>query len=1192
MTWEFYEQLGHRPLAYWQCAGVSSRLRFVTLLENPKIPALGDPPELIRLRRAVSQAVIYGNPGTMPGGPVSNRRAAALESVRKITCRGDLTPVAETVEEAISETLARDFGAEYVSSLRSESPIDLLGRWASARRVHAESCPLKEFDDDKPRGAGGERRIWEMFDGSPWSELRAWLSPQPPMGLLLDEPTNHKRPDFVISPPWSRPYVVEAHGHVSEHDKSKTNTLEKNRWRVIDWEVPKQALEERLGPALQDMLKKRPPAALPSETFVVDAAWVASQVECAVLWLLASGRLGGGAQRVGFRVPPAFRGVVNAAASELHVLLKCMDTIWSLEKSETLSQVVLEQIDASPSEPDTVVDIDPAGAPYLGFDRVIEDGHYFVRRAALPADLPQAPIGLAFGKIGSERPTRAPSEDELRPILRRAFRLSDFRQGQVQAIQRAVVDRDALVLFPTGYGKSLVFQLAAILLPGPALVVEPYKALIDDQERNLRDYGFGRVAALHGDKGLSPKQSERLIAAADIVYVAPERLHRPTFKEQIVRLIRKNGLGLFVVDEAHTVSQFGHSFRPAYLDIVERVEAFCELAGREMPPVLALTATAPKRVISDVQSLLRLRGSPVSMDDTASGAFGRDHHRDQVLELTLRESRTDSATLEQRIQQLITPELRGLGQGIVFCPHKKKLHRDVGDDRPPVVGASGVRALIRREIGLGEDEIGLYTGADGGGELTSQEMASFARRFSRGELEVMVATSAFGTGVNLQGVRWTIHVGMPAGLEAYYQETGRAGRDGLDATSWLLIDWDSNSDLVDPSDESSDDPLTALRVRRHGIKASGSLARQLNLLIGDRALGNATAGLSRPLTEQKKVGGRMQEVPVRHKPSFPGVEWELANVAEPIHACFKNAKPGDEITITGASWWSDWMRKCIHRLATMRVILHGFEHEDHGENYLATFRVRMSREASCLTQEALIEQAAREVRRISSSDDRYDAVRRALKARIKRLDFHQQLTECSREILAAVYRVVYETRVRSLERLVSYARESSQDERRRIIQDYFAPSDFKRELVVLCQERASIEVLQRADALRTSYETRRGAVDAAAADYPASLVPRFLLAMLLADQGLMGEAGQHLFRLVTAEETPWRVRRWGFSKVIGVADSHQSRRKLLDEFGRLLPSKLSIDQIARLSSLIDDRDGSSIMAHRLVQQFVAPDIGD
>jgi ATP-dependent DNA helicase RecQ len=303
--------------------------------------------------------------------------------------------------------------------------------------------------------------------------------------------------------------------------------------------------------------------------------------------------------------------------------------------------------------------------------------------------------------------------------------------------------RDVLVVMPTGSGKSLCYQLPALEMQGATVVVSPLIALMKDQADNLRARGFTVAEMNSAVPAARLLESEAAIAAgrAAFIFTTPERLADPAFRERI----RRRTVGLFVVDEAHCVSQWGHDFRPDFLTLCDVIDDL----GR--PPVLALTATATPAVIDDILARLRIPDAQV-----VHTGFYRPN-------LTLSVVRTYGEA-EKRAKLL---ELAGATDGttVVYCATVRTVEEltDFLADQPLV--AAGYH-----------------------GRMPAKRRANVQARFMAGELRLFVATNAFGLGIDKADIRQVIHYQMPGSLEAYYQEFGRAGRDGLPARCTLLYD--------------------------------------------------------------------------------------------------------------------------------------------------------------------------------------------------------------------------------------------------------------------------------------------------------------------------------------------------------------------------------------------------------------------
>lgn len=327
-----------------------------------------------------------------------------------------------------------------------------------------------------------------------------------------------------------------------------------------------------------------------------------------------------------------------------------------------------------------------------------------------------------------------------RETLKHYFGYEGFREGQETMVNALLEGRDALGIMPTGAGKSICYQVPALMMPGVTLVVSPLISLMADQVAALRSAG---APAAYLNSSLSSGQLELALRRAmegkyRIIYVAPERLETPSFLE----FARSAAISMIAVDEAHCVSQWGQDFRPVYLRIAYFV------AQLPVRPVLgAFTATATERVREDIIRLLGLR-EPV----IAATGFDRPNLYFEVVKPKKRYEALSAMLAEKRGEA-----------GIVYCATRKAVEEVCG--RLQVEGF----AAARYHAGLSDEE-----------RRVSQEDFQFERA------QVMVATNAFGMGIDKSNVRYVIHYNMPRSMEAYYQEAGRAGRDG-DAAECVLF---------------------------------------------------------------------------------------------------------------------------------------------------------------------------------------------------------------------------------------------------------------------------------------------------------------------------------------------------------------------------------------------------------------------
>ncbi|MCC5795759.1 MAG: DNA helicase RecQ [Methylophaga sp.] len=366
-------------------------------------------------------------------------------------------------------------------------------------------------------------------------------------------------------------------------------------------------------------------------------------------------------------------------------------------------------------------------------------------------------------------------------VLQNVFGYNDFRHNQQTIVEQVIAGGDALVLMPTGGGKSLCYQIPALIRPGTGIVVSPLIALMQDQVMAMLQLG---VKAAFLNSTLSAAQASAIetqlqSGELDLLYIAPERL----LNERTLSMLSRSNIALFAIDEAHCVSQWGHDFRPEYQQLRILHERFPTI------PRIALTATADKRTRLEIIEQLNLHQASVYLN-----SFDRSNIFYAIAE---------SGQAKQQLWQFIESQ-HAHDAGIVYCLSRKK-----------------VEAIADWLSDQGRVALPYHAG------LSTELRAQHQQRFLREEGVIIVATIAFGMGIDKPDVRFVAHLNLPKNIEAYYQETGRAGRDGLPANAWMAY---GLQDVITLRQfmQDSDAPDMIKRVEHHKLDAMLGLCESVH----------------------------------------------------------------------------------------------------------------------------------------------------------------------------------------------------------------------------------------------------------------------------------------------------------------------------------------------------------------------------
>jgi ATP-dependent DNA helicase RecQ len=960
------------------------------------------PPEVAR---AISQCWIARTDSEPSASPDAERLVGLL---RKILQRGSAPPIDPRAELFLLEKTGLSGQAEASGvpgdlSVRLRRPptevqLELAGRWES-----------NDFTLDPEIDWGSDDEL--EFVASWVSEhlgLNAarWLIPQASLDALVSAhglpAAGKRRVDFLAVPPGSEPFVIEVdgsqHGGQEEVDDGRDDLL-----GSIGVDVVRVAIDEiraGRGLGLDEIAFRWPGREDEGEDAVRMLVWAPVQVHRLVLGMLEAvqaGFLSGDRWVIGVDDP---LGVAPDLIAPYLDLMCAADRLWGGDVVPAEIVILSSGVSRRFERGKTgfhLVDSggDPGAADVLirleadrgAMDELLRRGsspEVVVRSARLPVEVAD-PVYEGAGRIGV-RTEGEEIEWALRVMLQSVFAKEDFREGQLDALFEVIEGRDCAVLLPTGAGKSLIYQLAGLVLPGRTLVIDPLVALMEDQVDGLRANGIDRVAAISSYSTQQGQQDALLeqvrTGYALFVFVAPERLQQRSFREALRTLTHTSLVNLAVVDEAHCVSEWGHDFRTSYLNLGQTIRDVCKDVRGTPPPILALTGTASRAVLRDV--LIELE---IERDSERSVVRPQSFDRAELrFEIYRAEPGDAAATLRGYLQSLparfgvpasdfFRPRREKTYSGIVFCPH-----------RSGPFGVLDVRRDLATVVGV---EPAIYSGgAPRGLEKNWEEVKrSNAAAFKTNQTPLLVSTKAFGMGIDKSNIRYVVHYGIPGSIEGYYQEVGRAGRDRRNAWCGLvLIEYDEDrarrllSEEIDLEDAREENDLIA-RADKDDI------AHQLWFHL------NSFRGVDEELAAVKTVLDAVGELGKRRSFELPMGE--------------RPAGKGDDPRAE--------RERALHRLVVLGVI----------RDYLVEWGARkFPIELSAIDSAGVVDRLVEYVRR--NQPGRADAIgERAAPAAA--LPLSEAILDCSRLLIEFVYETVERSRRRSLREMWLAARESQHD---------------------------------------------------------------------------------------------------------------------------------------------------------------------
>jgi DNA topoisomerase-3 len=619
--------------------------------------------------------------------------------------------------------------------------------------VKAVEAPYRE----QMAAGTGERPLGRRYvDDAKVTDHHAIIPTTAPSGKAQLSPDEKKIYDLVCrrllsawheDHVWSVTTIITAirNGGIADRYHTSGSSVERVGWKVLDIALPNENAERALPPGLEqglaqdvidaEVLKKKTRAPKRfTEATLLTAMETAGKT-------LEEKELSEAMKETGLGTPATRAAIIEVLLKREYVVRKGK-SLEATDKAIQLISVVHPEV-KSPAMTGQweayLRRIERGSARLEPFLKGIEE---YVTEVVGKVGKTAAPPRPAPASV-SAVPARAPEAKPGTPlveILHDAFGFPEFRANQEKVCEAVMAGHDVLLVMPTGSGKSLCYQLPAVARGGTALVISPLIALMEDQAAKLAARGF-RVACIHSGRDRAASRQacvDYLNGVLQFLYIAPERLRVNGFPE----MLAKRKPSLIAIDEAHCISQWGHDFRPDY-----------RMLGQYLPslrpaPVIALTATATPIVQDDITVQLGLE-SP--------GRFIHGFRRDNLAVEVVEVAPSRRASL---VEQLLQEETRR--PAIVYTPTRQQ--------------AESVAATLNRHFPAGAYHAG----------LDASHRASVQQQFVAGEIEVMVATIAFGMGIDKPDIRTVIHTAMPGSLEAYYQEIGRAGRDGAPSRTILM----------------------------------------------------------------------------------------------------------------------------------------------------------------------------------------------------------------------------------------------------------------------------------------------------------------------------------------------------------------------------------------------------------------------
>ena len=735
------------------------------------------------IRRFRSQAMIAVTPKPPELDSIDPDVLFFCSIARKILQRGELPPVPTEVETELKKL---------VTPLKAMSKEEVITAVIGSRKSI-------KLDNSIKLHPSYEVPFWELANKD-FPSISAFMTCQASLQSLTNSSGQEQWTDFLLYGPWNAetPKVIEIdgdqHRNQSESDKKRDDSLRKHKIEVIrilgaNWETKAQKGFEsnlKMLPPLKFNLKNAQSLFGPS---------VSTRIGIALVELLLRGHIPKHSD-----IEIFLEDDLEIAEKVLHPILNFLHRIQSIWGILVLPKSILcNGISYSTSEHGYTLEKGKNERKRIKADIVLQ--HYVSPQAELlSSKTPTVVIRSAFLPVNLEFLPLIPIESRfliepgdresnvLQLILKDLFGHSEFRENQSEAILMALTGKDSLVLLPTGSGKSLIYQMVGLLQPGTTLIVDPLTALIKDQIRRLNEDGIDRAqgiyaAALETSALKSAAFSDISSGNSIFIFLSPERLHDKDFRAEVRLFAESHVVNTAVLDEAHCISEWGHNFRTAYLNVARNLRRICSESKEFPPTVLALTGTASSAVLRDVTREIKDPNRDIEIIKPSTYDRPNLNYRISIgtnVDVYPRLSKMLLSTLPtflgQTSKQMIARAGQSTSSGIVFVPTRPTMMATQDHILKEFHSPEKVQGS-KNQAGL----VGIFSGEPPKGiaEKKWQDLKNeAAHNFIKNMTPILVATKAFGMGIDKPNIRWTIHIGFPSSLESFAQESGRAGRDG------------------------------------------------------------------------------------------------------------------------------------------------------------------------------------------------------------------------------------------------------------------------------------------------------------------------------------------------------------------------------------------------------------------------------